>query len=338
MGWKMPFREDHMTTTRCRLAAAAVCLFVLNAEGTLAQGYPQRPVTIIVPAAAGGPTDTVARLVAGAMSQDLGQRVIVENVGGAGGTIGTARVARATPDGHTLLLYNIGTATAASLYRKLPYDTLASFEYVGLVTEVPMTIVARSNFEPTDLKGLISHLKAHAEKVTYANAGLGTSSHLCGMLLMSAIGTKLTTVPYKGTAPAMTDMLGNQVDLMCDQTTNTTSQIKDGRIKVYAVTTTRRLDALPEVPTADEAGLKNFQLGVWHGLYAPKGTREDVIDRLSASLRKALKDDTVIKQFAALATAPVSEAEATPAALKSKLESEVVRWAPVIKAAGAYAD
>jgi tripartite-type tricarboxylate transporter receptor subunit TctC len=321
-----------------QLVIASIGLFVFSAEGALAQSYPNRPVAIVVPAAAGGPTDAVARLIASAMSTDLGQRVIVENIVGAGGTIGTARVAKAMPDGYTLLLYNIGMATAATLYRNLPYDTLAAFEYIGLVTEVPMTIVARSNFEPKDLKDLIRHVRARGEEITYANAGQGTSSHLCGMLLMSAIGTKLTTIPYKGTAPAMADILGGQVDLMCDQTTNTMNQIKERKVKVYAVTTTRRLDVLPDVPTAEEAGLDHFQLGAWHGFYAPKGTAGDVVDRLSASLRKSLKDNNVIKQFAALATTPATQEEATPTALRTKLESEIARWAPVIRAAGTYAN
>jgi tripartite-type tricarboxylate transporter receptor subunit TctC len=201
-----------------------------------------------------------------------------------------------------------------------------------------MTIIARTNFEPKDLKGLISYAKVKGEKVTYAHAGLGTAAHLCGMLLMTAIGTKLTTVPYKGTAPAMADILGGQVDLMCDQTTNTTNQIKDGKVKVYAVTAMQRLDALPDVPTADEAGLKNFRVGAWFGLFAPRATPPNIVDRLSASLQRALKDDNVITQFMALAATPVSQQEATPAALRTKLESEVARWAPMIKAAGAYAD
>lgn len=248
-------------------AAAAVSLFALSAS---AQNYPERNITMVVPFAAGGPTDTVARLVAESMSKDLGQQIIVENVGGAGGTLGAGRVAAADPDGYTVLLHHIGMATSATLYRKLAYDTTNAFEYVGLVTEVPMTILSRKNLETKDLKGLIDYAKANKDKVTVANAGIGAASHLCGMLFMSAIETPLVTVPYKGTGPAMTDLLGGQVDIMCDQTTNTTKQIQGGTVKAYAVTTAKRLDVLPDVPTVVEAGLPKlaFQLGS-HGVPVP---------------------------------------------------------------------
>jgi tripartite-type tricarboxylate transporter receptor subunit TctC len=317
------------------LAAAA---FAMTASAAAAQTYPDRTITIVVPFAAGGPTDTVTRLIAEAMSKDLGQQIVVENVGGAGGTLGAARVANAEPDGYTLLVHHIGMATSATLYRKLAYDTLNAFEYVGLVTEVPMTIVARKDFEPTDLKGLVDYVKANKDTVTLANAGIGAASHLCGMLFMSAIQTPLVTVPYKGTGPAMTDLLGGQVDMMCDQTTNTTKQIQGGTIKAYAVTTPKRLDVLPDVPTTEEAGLPGMQVGIWHGLYAPKGTPAEIIERLSKSLQVALKDPNVAARFAELGTVPSSDADATPAALKAKLESEIARWKPIIDAAGQYAD
>ncbi|MFU0506582.1 tripartite tricarboxylate transporter substrate-binding protein [Pseudaminobacter sp. NGMCC 1.201702] len=318
-------------------ALAAATLFALS-SGAGAADYPERTITFVVPFSAGGPTDTVTRLVAEAMSKDLGQQVLVENVGGAGGTLGAARVANAEPDGYTLLLHHIGMATSATLYRKLPYDTLNAFEYVGLVTDVPMTIVARKDLEPTDLKGLIEYAKANKDTVTVANAGIGAASHLCGMMFMSAIETSLVTVPYKGTGPAMTDLLGGQVDIMCDQTTNTTKQIQAGTIKAYAVTSAKRLDVLPDVPTAEEAGLPGFQVGIWHGVYAPKGTPAEITERLSKSLQLALKDQNVVDRFAELGTAPSTEAEATPDGLKSKLESEIARWKPVIEAAGVYAD
>jgi tripartite-type tricarboxylate transporter receptor subunit TctC len=327
-----------MTFKLSRRAAIAACLLAATTGGAWAQAFPTRPITIVVPFSAGGPTDTVTRLVSEVMSKDLGQQVVVENVGGAGGTLGAARVAKAAPDGYTLLLHHIGMSTSATLYRKLPYDTLNSFDYIGLVTDVPMTIVGSPNFEPKDLKGLIEHVKANKDKVTYANAGIGAASHLCGMLFQSAVGTQVTTVPYKGTGPAMTDLLGGQVDFMCDQTTNTTNQIKAGKIKAYATTTAKRLAALPEVPTAEEAGLPGFQVGIWHGLYAPKGTPKEVVDRLVTSLNKALTDENVKARFAELGTEPVAPADATPAGLKAKLESEIARWAPVIKAAGQYAD
>ncbi|MGL4092447.1 tripartite tricarboxylate transporter substrate-binding protein [Agrobacterium cavarae] len=317
------------------VAAAAVSLFALSAA---AQDYPGRNITMVVPFSAGGPTDTVARLVAESMSKDLGQQIIVENVGGAGGTLGAGRVASADPDGYTILLHHIGMATSDTLYRKLAYKTLDAFDYVGLVTEVPMTILSRKNLETNDLKGLIDYAKANKDKVTVANAGIGAASHLCGMLFMSAIETPLVTVPYKGTGPAMTDLLGGQVDIMCDQTTNTTKQIQGGTVKAYAVTTSQRLSVLPNVPTATEAGLPNFEVGIWHGIYTPKGTPAAVNERLSKALQVALKDQNVAARFAELGTTPSPEADATPAALKAKLESEIARWKPVIESAGQYAD
>ncbi|MEJ8310086.1 tripartite tricarboxylate transporter substrate-binding protein [Agrobacterium larrymoorei] len=317
------------------VAAAAVSLFALSAA---AQDYPGRNITMVVPFSAGGPTDTVARLVAESMSKDLGQQIIVENVGGAGGTLGAGRVASADPDGYTILLHHIGMATSDTLYRKLAYKTLDAFDYVGLVTEVPMTILSRKNLETKDLKGLIDYAKANKDKVTVANAGIGAASHLCGMLFMSAIQTPLVTVPYKGTGPAMTDLLGGQVDIMCDQTTNTTKQIQGGTVKAYAVTTPQRLSVLPDVPTATEAGLPNFEVGIWHGIYTPKGTPAAVNERLSKALQVALKDQNVAARFAELGTTPSPEADATPAALKAKLESEIARWKPVIESAGQYAD
>ena len=317
------------------VAAAAVSLFALSAA---AQDYPGRNITMVVPFSAGGPTDTVARLVAESMSKDLGQQIIVENVGGAGGTLGAGRVASADPDGYTILLHHIGMATSDTLYRKLAYKTLDAFDYVGLVTEVPMTILSRKNLETKDLKGLIDYAKANKDKVTVANAGIGAASHLCGMLFMSAIQTPLVTVPYKGTGPAMTDLLGGQVDIMCDQTTNTTKQIQGGTVKAYAVTTPQRLSVLPDVPTATEAGLPNFEVAIWHGIYTPKGTPAAVNERLSKALQVALKDQNVAARFAELGTTPSPDTDATPAALKAKLESEIARWKPVIESAGQYAD
>lgn len=321
-----------------KIMAAAVAAFGVLAGSAVADTYPSRPITLVVPFSAGGPTDTVSRLVAEAMGKDLGQQIVIENVGGAGGTLGAGRVAKSDPDGYTLLLHHIGMATSVPLYRKLPYDTLNAFEYVGLVTEVPMTIVGRGSLEPTDLKGLIDYVKTNKDTVTYANAGVGSASHLCGLLFMSRLETPLTTVPYKGAGPAMTDLVGGQVDFICDQTTNTTSQIRAGKIKAYAATVKERLASLPEIPTAAEAGLPDFNLTVWHGMYAPKGTSPEIVAKLTAALQKALKDPNVVKRFADLGTTPSTEAEATPDALKAKLVSEIERWTPVIKAAGVYAD
>jgi tripartite-type tricarboxylate transporter receptor subunit TctC len=303
-----------------------------------AQDYPTKVITMIVPFAAGGPTDTVARLIGVPMSKMLKQQVIVENVGGAGGTIAANRVAKATPDGYTILIYHIGMSTAPALYRKLPFKPLEDFEYIGLINEVPMTLVAKKDFPAKDLKELIAYVKANKDKVNYANAGLGAASHLCGMLFMTAIQTEVTTVPYGGTAPAMNDLLGGQVDFMCDQTTNTTSQIKAGKIKVYGVTTKKRVPSLPNVPTMDEAGLPGFEVSVWHALYAPKGTPKPVIDKLTKALQDALKDSNVKQRFADLGTEPVESNRATPEALRKHLKAEIDKWGPIIKKAGVYAD
>lgn len=320
------------------LCSAAAALVMLGSSAAFAQDYPTKTITMIVPFAAGGPTDTVARLVAQSMSVKLKQTIIVENVGGAGGTIGAARVAKSAPDGYTIFLHHIGQSTAPALYRKLTYNAIDSFEPIGLVTDVPMTIVARKDFPAKDFKELLAYVKANKEKVTYANAGVGSASHLCGMLFMTAIGTDLTTVPYKGTGPAMNDLLGGQVDFMCDQTTNTTSQIKGGKIKAYGVTTKTRLATMPDLPTLNESGLPGFEVAVWHALYAPKGTPKPIVDKLSGALQVALKDPTVKQRFADLGTEPVAESKATPEALRVYLKSEIDRWSPIIAKAGVYAD
>ncbi|MFO1311967.1 MAG: tripartite tricarboxylate transporter substrate binding protein BugD [Burkholderiales bacterium] len=324
----------HPTTSKVLAGLALAAAASLAAAET----FPDKPITIVVPFAAGGPTDTVARLVAQAMTGNLKQQVIVENTGGAGGTIGANRVAKAKNDGYTLLLHHIGHTTAPSLYRKLPYDTLNDFEPIGLVADVPMTIVSKKDFPPKDMKDLVAYVKANKDKVTYANAGVGSASHLCGMLLMSAIQTDVTTVPYKGTAPAMNDILGGQVDFMCDQTTNTTGQIKAGKIKAYAVTTPKRVPSLPDLPTMQESGLPNFEVAVWHGLYAPKGTPKAVVERLSQAVQAAVQDPTVKARLAELGAEPVAAAQATPDALGKKVKAQVDLWSPIIKKAGVYAD
>jgi tripartite-type tricarboxylate transporter receptor subunit TctC len=322
------------------LLSTVACMALMGGVMTQAQAqnYPNKTITMVVPFAAGGPTDTVARLVGQSMSAKLKQTIIIENVGGAGGTIGAARVAKSAPDGYTLFMHHIGHSTAPGLYRKLPYNAIDSFEPIGLVTDVPMTIVARKDFPAKDMKEFLAYVKSHKDKVTYANAGIGSASHLCGMLFMTAIGTDLTTVPYKGTGPAMNDLLGGQVDFMCDQTTNTTSQIKGGKIKAYGVTTKTRLSGMPELPTLNESGLPGFEVAVWHGLYAPKGTPKPVIDALAEALQVALKDPTVKQRFADLGTEPVADSRARPEALRAHLKAEIDRWGPIITKAGAYAD
>jgi tripartite-type tricarboxylate transporter receptor subunit TctC len=320
------------------LRSAAVLAVLGSALTAQAQNYPTKTITMIVPFAAGGPTDTVARLIAQSMGTKMKQTIIVENVGGAGGTIGAARAAKAAPDGYTIFLHHIGHSTAPALYRKLTYNAIDSFEPVGLVTDVPMTVVARKDFPAKDFKEMLAYIKANKAKVTYANAGVGSASHLCGMLFMSAIGTDLTTVPYKGTGPAMNDLLGGQVDFMCDQTTNTTSQLKGGKIKGYAVTSKTRVATLPDLPTLNESGLPGFEVAVWHGLYAPKGTPKQIVDTLSGALQVALKDPAVKQRFADLGTEPVAENRATPEALRAHLKAEIDRWSPIIAKAGVYAD
>ena len=323
-----------LTKTVAGIAAGTL----LTASTAFAQTYPERQITRVVPFAAGGPTDTVGRLIAEKMSADLGQQIIVENVGGAGGTLGAGNVASAEADGYTILLHHIGMATSASLYRSLAYNPLEAFEYVGLVTEVPMTIVARKDLEPADFASLVTYVKENADTITMANAGIGAASHLCGMLFMQALEAPIVTVPYKGTGPAMTELLGGQIDIMCDQTTNTTEQIKGGTVKAYAVTSPARLDIFPDLPTVAEGGFAGMEVSVWHGIYAPKGTPSDVTARLSQSLQVALADPEIATKLGELGTAPSPAADATPEALKAKLESEIARWKPVIEAAGVYAD
>lgn len=319
-----------------KLLAALAALFACTAA--FAQDFPTRTITIVVPFSAGGPTDTVTRLIAQSMTKSLAQTVIVENVVGAGGTIGPKRVAGAKPDGYQLVLMHIGISTSVSLYRNLGYNPVTDLEPIGLITEVPMTFIGRKDFPPKDMKELIAYVKANKDKVTYANAGVGAASHLCGMLFMTAIQTELTTVPYKGTGPAMTDLMGGQVDFMCDQTTNTTTQIKGGKVKGYAVTTSTRVKSLPDLPTVQESGIKGFNVSVWHGLWAPKGTPKPVIDKLAGALQAALKDPGIVTKFAELGTEPVAQNQATPAALAAHLKAEVAKWAPIIKKAGIYAD
>ncbi|MDE2413990.1 MAG: tripartite tricarboxylate transporter substrate binding protein BugD [Comamonadaceae bacterium] len=324
-------------TTR-RAIAGACALLALGLSGA-AHAWPDKPVTLVVPYSAGGPTDVVARLLAVPMGQSLGQTVVVENTVGAGGTLAPARVARAKNDGYTILIHHMGMATAMTLYKKLPYDSLKDFEYIGQVLDVPMTLLSRKDFPANTFPELMDYVKKNQEKVTLANAGIGAVSQLCGMLLMHQLGVKLTTVPYKGAGPAMNDLMGGQVDLLCDQTTQTAPVIQDGkRAKVFGVTTPQRLSSMPNIPTLDEQGLKGFDVKVWHGMYAPKGTPKEVIDRLNKALNVALKDDNVKKRIAELSSDLVTPDKATPESLRKHLEAEVARWNKVITAAGVSAE
>jgi len=321
-----------MLSTRILTLAAA---FVATAAG--AQQYPTHPVTLMVPFAP-GPTDTVARVIAQSMSKPLGQTIIIENKPSAGGILAPELVKNAKADGYTILIHHIGMATTPFLYRQLRFDPLKDFEYIGLINTVPMTLLGKQNLPPKDLKELLTYIKANKDKVSLANAGIGAASHLCGMLFMSAIQTDLLTVPYKGTGPAMNDLLGGQVDLLCDQTTNTTSQIKGGKVKVYGVTTKTRVASLPDVPTLDQQGLKGFEVSIWHGLYAPKGTPKAAMDKLVAALQSGVKDEEVKKRFADLGATTYPPEQATPAALQAMVKSEMDKWGPLIKKAGVYAD
>ena len=297
--------------------------------------YPDKPVTIVVPFAAGGPTDKVARDLGVVLSKHLNnQTVIIENVGGAGGTLGAARVAKAAPDGYTLLLHHIGMATSPALYRKMPYDTMGDFEFLGMVNDVPMTIVARPTLPANTMPELVKWLEANKGKINLANAGLGAASHLCGLLFQQSLKIDMTTVPYKGTGPAMTDLMGGQVDIMCDQTTNTAGQIRSGAIKAYAVTTPERVEALPDLPTTAEAGLPEVQVAVWHGLYVPAKTSDEVVAKLTDALQVALVDPNVIDKLADLGTTPVAQDQVTPDAHRAKLTQQIELWTPIIKGAG----
>ena len=312
----------------------------LATTAALAQ-YPDKPVTIVVPFAAGGPTDKVARDFAEVLRKGLNnQTVIIENVGGAGGTLGAAKVAKAAPDGHTILLHHIAMATSPGLYRSLPYKTLEDFEYLGMINEVPMTLIGKPALPASTYSELVKWIDANKGKINLANAGLGSASHLCGLLFQQAIKTEMTTVPYKGTAPAMTDLLGGQVDIMCDQTTNTSQQIEGGKVKAYAVTTMKPLTtpALSKLPTLDASGLKGFNVSIWHGLYAPKGTPKAVQDKLNAALMAALKDPEFIKRQEALGAVVITDNRLQPAEHKKFVEAEINKWGPAIKAAGQYAD
>ena len=319
--------------TLVALAAVAVC--------SQAADFPSKPVSIVVPFSAGGPTDRVARDLAEALRKPLGGvSIVVDNVAGAGSSIGSAKVARATPDGYTLLLNHIGMATMPGLVRNLPFKVDSDFEYLGLVNEVPMTLVTKPSMPANNYKELTAWLAQNKGKVNLGNAGVGSASHLCGLLFQSALQSDMTTVPYKGAAPAMTDLIGGQIDLMCDQTTNTSGQIEAKKVKAFAVASSKRLTtpALKDLPTLQELGLKDFEVTIWHGLYAPKGTPPDVLAKINAALKVALKDPDFIKKQEGLGAVVVTDKRVEPAEHKKYVQAEIAKWSPVIKAAGVYAD
>lgn len=322
------------------MAAAMLASVSMGAFAPLAtaQDFPQRPVSLVLPFPPGGSTDVLGRLLATGMEKALGQPVVVENVGGAGGTVGAARVARARADGYTLLFNNMSQSTAKALYRSLSYDPLGSFEPVGLVADVPMILVARKGFPALQLPKLREYAAEQRDKVMFANAGVGSTSWLCALLLQQALKTQMTLVPFRGTGPALNDLLGGQVDLICDQPASTTGHLSTGGIKGVAVANAKRLPTLPDVPTFAESGLPDFDLFVWHGLYTPKGTPQPVVQRLASALQQALADPTVRERMVQLGAAPVDAARATPKALGDFLQADMDRWAPIIRASGQFAD
>ena len=325
-----------------KLFALTTLALVAVTQTAQAADFPNKdkPVTIVVPFAAGGPTDRVARDLAEAMRKPLGTTVVVENVAGAGGTIGANKVAKAANDGYTVLLHHIGMATSPALYRKMPYNTTDDFEYLGMVNDVPMTLIGRPTLPANNYKELMTWIDQNKGKINLANAGLGAASHLCGLMFQSAIKVDMTTVPYKGTAPALNDLMGGQVDLLCDQTTNTSGQIEGKTVKAYAVTTSKRLTtpALKGLPTLQESGLKDFNVTIWHGMYAPKGTPADVTAKINAALKTALKDPEFVKKQEALGAVVVTDKRTDGAEHKKFVAAEIAKWGPVIQAAGVYAD
>ncbi len=315
-------------------------LLGLSAVPAVWAQYPDKPVTLVVPFAAGGPSDKIARDLAEALRKPLGQTVIVDNTAGAGGTIGAARVARAKADGYTLLVHHIGLATAPALYKKLPYDTLKDFEYLGLINEAPSVLIGRTTLAANNLAELRKWIAESDGRVNLANAGVGSASHLCGLMLQGALKSRMVAVPYKGTAPAMTDLIGGQVDLMCEQATNAVPQIEGKKVKVYGISSKERLSlpSLAQTPTLAEAGLPDFNVTVWHGVYAPQGTPPEVLARLNAAVREALKDPDLIKRQEALGLRLVTDSRLSAAGHKAYVQAEMVRWGKVIKDSGETAE
>jgi tripartite-type tricarboxylate transporter receptor subunit TctC len=308
-------------TRWCRVLATLAFAFACGAAG--AQAWPARPITMVMPYAPGGPGDTITRVFAAAMQKSLGQQVVVDNTAGASGTIGTAKVARSAPDGYTLLMIHVSHATNMAMYKGLPYHPVDDFEPIGSATHGPMVIVTRNDFPAKDLPEFIAYLRANAQKVSLAHAGVGSASHLCGLMMMNALGVKLNEIPYKGTGPALNDVMGGQVDVLCDQTSGTVPSVKAGRIKAFAVPGKARLPSLPNVPAISEAGLQDFDINISFGLYAPRGTPKPVLEKLTAALQKAVTDPDVRARLEAMGISAVNEDQATPAYLRTHLKSEI---------------
>ena len=320
-----------------RLVLATSAVLALMSASAAAQ-YPNKPITVVVPFAAGGPTDVVARLIGDHMSRTLGQTLVVENVGGAGGSLGMTRAARAQADGYTIAIGNTGTQAAApALYPNLKYDPANSFAQVGIVSHTPQAIVAKKSTSAGDLKAFIEYLKANDSKLNYGHAGVGSISHVAGLLFNAKFGLKPNYVPYRGTGPALQDMVAGQIDYMIDQSLNVVPQIKAGTIKVYAVAAPERLKSLPDVPSTGEAGV-DYIFSAWNGMVAPKGTPADVVEKLADALAKALDDPAVEARYAELGSSAPKAQDRGPAGLQQLVESEIARITPVIKAAGVTAE
>ena len=311
---------------------------LLWATPSIAQAtFPERPMTIIVSYTAGGPSDIIARALAQSMSATLGQPIVVENVAGAGGTAGAARAAKAQPDGHTLLIHHLALAAGAGLYPNLPYDTLTAFEPIGLVNFNPFVLTSKKSLPVGTAKEAIEYIRANKDKVSLGHAGVGSGSHLCNLLLQSALGIKVAEVAYRGTAPAMNDIVGGQIDFLFDQTLGAIPQIQAGTIKAFAVTSSTRLDQLKDLPTLLEVGLTGFKVTQWHALYAPAGTPMAALDKVGAAMERALKDETIVKRFRDLGSLTFPEGKRGAPEAKAMLRSEVEKWARVIKNAGVSA-
>ncbi len=322
-------------------------LFVVSAISALfsvvgyAQTYPSKPISLVVPFVAGGPTDRVARDLAEAMRKPLGDAtIIIENVLGAGSSIGANKVAKASPDGYTIMLNHIAMATMPNLLRTMPFKIDSDFEYLGMINEVPMTVISKPTLPAKNYKELVAWLNQNKGKINLGNAGVGSASHLCGLMLQNALQIDMAAIPYKGTAPALTDLIGGQIDILCDQTTNTSPQIEAKKVNVYGVTTSKRLTTavLKDVPTLQESGLKGFDVSIWHGLYAPKGTPADVIAKLNNALKVALKDPDFIKKQEALGAVIITDKRVEPPEHKKFVAAEIAKWGPVISAAKEYID
>lgn len=323
---------------RRTVLAAAVAAASLCAGEARAQAFPAGSISLMIPFAPGGPTDAVGRLLAEGMGRDLGVNVVAENVGGGGGTIGVNRVAQARPDGQSLLLHNIGMATAATLYRTLPYNPLTSFETIGLVTPTPMVWLTRPNFEGESFADMLRFIRERGDRVNLANAGLGSASQLCGTLLQASLGVGVTTVAFRGSGPVYPEMIGGRIDIYCDQTTSAIPFIQARSVKAMAVTTPAPLAQVPGVPTAGQAGLPGFEVSIWHGLYAPRGTPRPIIDRINQALRAALRDPRVASRLQELGSPPEPVERQTPEAHRAHLAAEIERWRPILQAAGQFAD